>query len=117
MEVTHHVAEQRSIALHREVARRLRAQPELLDRARKRVSGWADQGSVAPHWVRVWSELLKRPLGDVIAAITDAGQHGCDLRQTSPFAGVIDSATRWRILRDCERQRRSDEEGTPGARH
>jgi len=107
--ITHRVAEERSIALHREVARRILAQPELLDQARGRVEGWSRECSVAAHWVKAWSVLLSHSLDEVIAAITDSGETGRSLRQTSPFAGVIDSKTRWEILRQCEKERRADE--------
>ncbi len=93
------VVNERSLALHQEVARRLLARPELLERAKRRVDGWATDGSVHPHWVAVWQELLARPVTEVAAAIVEESERGVDLRQTSPFAGVLDPATRWRILR------------------
>jgi len=98
--VTHRMAEERSLALHREVARRLEERPELLEVARARVEGWLRDGSVAATWVRRWRELLSRPLDEVIAVITDEGEKARDLRQSSPFAGVVDPRTRWRILRE-----------------
>jgi hypothetical protein len=107
--ITHRVAEERSLALHREVARRLRERPELLDRARSRVESWAHDGTVAEHWVRRWRQVLACSVDEVAAAIVDPGEASRALRQTSPFAGVIDSATRWRILRDCERRRQTDD--------
>jgi hypothetical protein len=107
MGITHRVAEERSIALHTEVARRLLARPELLDRARDRVAGWSRDGSVARCWVDAWTEVLQGSLGEVVNAITDPSEQGHNLRQTSPFAGVIDAQTRWHILRRCEQQRRA----------
>ncbi len=107
--ITHRVAEERSIALHREVARRILARPELLEHARIRVEGWSEEDNVAAHWVGMWSKLLSRSLEEVIAAITDRGEAGRSLRQTSPFAGVIDAKTRWKILRQCEKERRAHE--------
>jgi hypothetical protein len=110
--ISHHVAEERSLALHREVARRLRANPELLERARERVTRWQRDGSVARLWADAWADVLGRSLDEVIEAITDAGETGRNMRQTSPFAGAIDSATRWQILRGCERDRRGRDQGS-----
>lgn len=107
--ITHRVAEERSIALHREVARRILARPELLEQARNRVDGWSRERSISAHWIKAWSVLLGHSLDEVIVAITDPGETGRSLRQTSPFAGVIDSKTRWEILRRCERERRAHE--------
>ena len=107
--ITHRVAEERSLALHREVARRILRDPGLLERARKRVERWASEGSVARCWIEEWAELLRGSVDEVAAAITDPSERGRSLRQTSPFAGAIDSETRWAILRRCERERTADD--------
>ncbi len=110
--ISHHVAEERSLALHREVAQRLCAKPELLERARERVARWQRDGSVARLWADAWADVLGQSLDEVIETITDPGEAGRSMRQTSPFAGVVDSATRWQILRDCERNRRRRDQGS-----
>jgi len=97
--VTHQLAEERSLALHREVARRLRDRPELLDTARGRVREWLDNGRVSRFWAEAWDEALNGTLDEVIVRITDPSQRARDLRQSSPFAGAIDPRVRWEILR------------------
>ena len=97
--VTHRVAEERSLALHREVARKLRERPELLEQARDRVRGWLESGSVSRFWAEAWQETLSAPLDEVIARITDPSEHARALRQSSPFAGVLEPRERWEILR------------------
>ena len=97
--VTHRLAEERSLALHREVARRLRERPELLDAARERVRSWLESGCVSQYWAEAWNDVLEGTLDDVIAVITDSSQRPRDLRQSSPFAGVLDPRKRWEILR------------------
>ncbi|HSO21295.1 MAG TPA: hypothetical protein VLT81_00225 [Chondromyces sp.] len=97
--VTHQVAEERSLALHREVARKLRERPELLEQARDRVRGWLESGSVSRFWAEAWLETLSAPLDKVIARITDPSEHARALRQSSPFAGVLEPRERWEILR------------------
>ena len=94
----HRLAETRSRALHREVARRVRERPELLDEARARVEGWLRDGSVAQPYARAWCEILSSDLGRILDAIVDPSERGRDLRQCSPFAGILDARTRWRIL-------------------
>ena len=95
----HRLAEQRSLALHAEVARRLRERPELLDAARARVAGWLRDATVHPHYAGAWRELLDQPLESVCEQILGDDQRLRDLRQCTPFAGVIDPRTRWRIHR------------------
>ncbi len=106
--VTHAVAEARSLALHREVARLLRERPQLLDKARARVRRWQESGGVNAAWAEAWSEVLSRPLDEVVAVLGDPGRRACDLRQASPFAGALDPRARWVILR-----RLREEAGTP----
>jgi hypothetical protein len=98
------VAEERSLEMHREVARLLRTRPELLEAARARVQGWLQDGSVSRFYASAWAELLVRPLDELISALLDAGENARALRQTSPFAGALDARTRWRIHREVGRR-------------
>lgn len=94
----HRVAEARSLALHREVARRLRERPELLDEVRARVESWLRDGTVALPYAQSWREILERSLDHILEALVDPSERGRDLRQCTPFAGILDPRTRWRIL-------------------
>lgn len=102
--VTHRLSEERSLALHREVARQLRVNPELLETARNRVRDWLETGFVSRVWAEAWNDALKGSLDDVIARITDPSERARDLRQTSPFAGAIDPRLRWRVLRQLKQR-------------
>ena len=92
---------ERSLALHREVAERLRRDPELLAAARERVERWLTDGSVHGAWAKAWRSILDAGLDRVIEVLTDASPAAHDLRQVSPFAGALDPRTRWTILRAC----------------
>ena len=91
---------ERSRALHAAVAERLRANPELVAIARTRVQTWLDDGSVARPYAEAWRVLLARSLGDTTRALCEESDRMHDLRQVSPFAGVLDPRTRWRIHRE-----------------
>ncbi len=92
---------ERSLALHREVAERLRRDPELLEAARERVERWLAEGSVHEKWAESWRSVIDAGLEAVIEVLTDTDPAAHDLRQVSPFAGVLDPRTRWTILRAC----------------
>jgi hypothetical protein len=92
---------ERSLALHREVATRLRRDPELLEAALERVARWLSDGSVHEAWAEAWKSILDAGLERVTEALTDTAPGAHDLRQVSPFAGVLDPRTRWKILRAC----------------
>jgi hypothetical protein len=97
----HRLAEERSLALHAEVARRLREDPALLARARARVEAWlADGGPTHPRYAAAWRDLLAADVDDVCATIVDGSERMRALRQCTPFAGVVDPRTRWRIWRE-----------------
>jgi hypothetical protein len=96
----HELAEERSLAIHREVAARLQADPGLLAIARARVEGWLADASVHPFYARAWNELLSGRVERLLEALTDPSETARALRQCSPFAGVVDPRTRWRIWHD-----------------
>ena len=52
-----------------------------------------------------WREILARPARDVALFLEDPGDRARQLRQTSPFAGVLDPRTRWAIWRQARRGR------------
>lgn len=59
---------------------------------------------MAARWTREWLEVLDRPHQEIAAVLTDPGEHSRQLRQTSPFAGVLDAKTRWEIWRSVGKQ-------------
>ena len=94
---------ERSLALHAEVAERIRSDPTLLERTKRRVRGWLDGGSVAGPYAHAWNAILERPLEEVLHKLVERSEEAHDLRQVSPFAGIIDPRTRWRILKAVRR--------------
>lgn len=99
----HSVAEDASLALHGAVAERIRADPSLVGRARRRVEDWLRDGTVASLYAEAWREILARPADEVARFLEDPGERARQLRQTSPFAGVLDPRTRWAVWRRARR--------------
>jgi hypothetical protein len=103
----HQIAEERSLAYHRAIADRLAGDPAILDRARVRVRGWLG-ARPGTHIATSWAEVLDRPIPEIIAFLTDTGERARELRQSTPFAGVLDPRERWRLWREAgERARAS----------
>jgi hypothetical protein len=103
----HAVAEETSLALHTAVAERIRADPSLVERAKRRVEDWLRDGTVAGAYAEAWREILARPASDVALFLEDTGERARQLRQTSPFAGALDPRTRWAVWRKARRGRAS----------
>ena len=96
----HRLGEARSIELHRAVAAMLRREPARVAKARERVRRWRAEGSVPLPYVEAWERHLEGPLKALCAAMVDEREWARALRQVTPFAGFVDSRTRWRIWRE-----------------
>src|SRR3954471_4166749 len=95
----HRTAELRSIEIHRLVAERLN--DALLAGAHKRVEGWLadDAGTVPRVYASAWLELLLGPRVELQDALVEDSQRMRDLRQNTPFAGVLADEERLAIIR------------------
>jgi hypothetical protein len=104
----HRTAERRSLAYHGAIAERLARDPAILERARARVAAWNASRSVHPKWIAAWDELLARPVGTICDKLREPTEHMAALRQVTPFAGVLDSRTRWALWRSVPRMVQPD---------
>jgi hypothetical protein len=104
----HKLALERSLAFHREIARRLVADPAVLERARLRVKDWLAQTPDRPY-AGAWSKVLAGDVESVAAFLVDRNELAEELRQSSPFAGVLDPRERWAIWRQT-RERVAEEQ-------
>ena len=105
----HQRIEQRSLALHRAIADKLREDPKLVEVARENLDRWSKQnGRSQPYW-DAWRELLNRPIEGVLTAIVEDSERMTALRQATPFAGILAPAERWAIYARFE----SSRAGTP----
>ena len=98
--------DRRSLMLHHHIARRLRADPEGVLAIAKANADlmWKGQHGARPL-LDEWRAILSRPTAQIVAAMTDPGVHARDLRQVTPFAGVLTTAERTRAysrFRDIE---------------
>lgn len=92
----HDRATARSRAYHRAVAQRLRR--PMVDEARHVLYRWRRQGRIDERWAARWEEILSRPVSDVRSALVEDSQEADDLRQNSPFAGMLSEPERRRIV-------------------
>ena len=78
------------LIMHRLVARRLKAEPQLVDHARMLLRKWkaARSGPSSRDWVEAWESVLQQPIEQIRAEIIRRGERADWLRVTSPFALV-----------------------------
>lgn len=90
--------DERSLALHRMLCDRLRADPGLLARARSTLTRWAVTDGA--RFDRRWEALLASDDPDpIITAATDPSEAGDALRQSSPLVCLLEPRERWRWLK------------------
>ena len=93
--------EEKSLSIHRQIAARLLQDPATtLEKARFNLTRLrsADRGHGA-RWLDEWDALLDRPTDQIVTAMLARTQQGIDLRQMTPFAGVLSDAERRKALR------------------
>jgi hypothetical protein len=93
--MSHARIDARSLAMHRAIAEKLRARPELIGIARANLERWSAGRS--QKYFDAWREILTRPLPEVLELIVEDTEWMTAMRQTSPFAGVLDPRERWAI--------------------
>ncbi|MDW8469743.1 MAG: hypothetical protein RML56_12995 [Burkholderiales bacterium] len=92
------MAEARSLALHVLAARRIAAEPALLERARATLARWIEgRRDRLPAALAEWQALLARPWPEVLARATALDEEGVRLRQSSPLATLLSPAERRRV--------------------
>jgi hypothetical protein len=96
----HRLAEERSVAYHRVIAARLREQPEILQEARQRVDGWLAASGQPPWRATRWAAILDLEPATIETFLTERSEQADELRQSSPFAGVLSPRERWQIWRE-----------------
>jgi hypothetical protein len=92
----HRTSERRGLALHEVIAERL--DDGTIEEARQRVDRLHGDGHLHPRYAARWRELLARPIPEIAAAVLADDQGGRDLRQNSPFAGVLNEQERRLII-------------------
>ena len=92
----HKRIEERSLMLHREIARRVRENPDLVDRARRNLTRWIRSHGIIPPWKR-WRAILRGPLPEILAALESRSESARELRQSSLFCGILSPAERWHV--------------------
>jgi hypothetical protein len=94
----HRGAELRSLAYHRALARRLRR--PMVDEARHVLWKWRDQGRIDSRYAEQWDDVLRRPVAEIREVLGEDSQQARDLRQNSPFAGMLSEPERRKIMQD-----------------
>lgn len=92
--------ERRSLLLHAAIAERLRAQPEpIVARARASLMRMHALHPGARPLLDEWRVFLRRPVDALVAVLLDPSPWGRELRQVTPFTGVLSARERAAVYR------------------
>jgi transposase-like protein len=83
------------------VAAHLARDPErVLTRARKNLERFSEihSGSTVQHWLRRWQNVLAQGPEVVMETLTSSAPEAAELRQNSPFPGVLPETERRDVL-------------------
>jgi hypothetical protein len=94
--MSHSDADRRALAYHQAVGRRLTR--AMIEEALHRVWKWREEGKLDPRYAAEWERVLRGPIRSVRRAITEDNPRGRDLRQNSPFPGMLSEPERRRVL-------------------
>jgi hypothetical protein len=106
---SHAFLDEFTLAYHRAVVERLRAEPEtVMERARRNLNRWTAGdafGAGERTSLEEWREILgEADVDHLIEIITDTSDEGQRLRSSSPFVGALSPEERLEILAACEQR-------------
>lgn len=93
----------RQLWMHQAMLTHLLTHPEeVMDLARKNIDRWQPMhrtdGKTA-EYLHAWKKVLDDGLGATVEMMTSTSPRACELRQNSPFAGVLNQEERVQALR------------------
>jgi hypothetical protein len=91
--------DRRSIVLHHAIAQRLLAEPErVVALARRNLKRMIESGAGGAQLLEEWRIALERPVAALVPLLTDPAPWARELRQVTPFAGVLSASERAEAL-------------------
>ncbi|ATG53107.1 excisionase [Brachybacterium vulturis] len=94
--------QEKSLWLHRALLGPLMIDPStVLDQAQQNIERWLPKhraDGMAAGYLRQWKQILDSGVDDVVAVLVGTDEHSSELRQNSPFAGVLPEDDRRRVL-------------------
>lgn len=96
---SHQQLDRRSLEMHRLIAAKIRAEPELFVIASRNIERWSHTATRSRAYLDEWSRILSAGMAAALAFATEDSEHATELRQSTPFAGVLSAQERWEFLK------------------
>ena len=96
----HSDLDERSLALHRLAAARLRRDPAAFEHARQTLARWRQSADVRVQpYLAAWEAIMEKGQESTIDAMLEESERAAALRQASPFAGLLTHTERFAVLK------------------
>ena len=89
------------------IAEKIERHPELLDLPLANIERWLQRGHSAPHRLEQWRGIIANAAANaegmnrLLSILRDRGEESTHLRSFSPFAGILTTEERRRIIEQC----------------
>ena len=90
----HRHLDERSLALHQLIAKKVLADPALLDKARENLARWQQMEDSPKLALAEWEQILSGSTEQIVQFPTERSERATRLNQSSPFAGILSEAER-----------------------
>ncbi len=103
--------ERQSLWLHAAVAGHLATDPSgTIGRARQNLEllGRVHPSGMSAHWLSAWGSVIDSGPDEILQTLTSSSPQAVELRQNSPFAGVLADAERQSVLAAFRNSERPD---------
>lgn len=96
----HEDIDRRSFEMASRIVERIDEDPDRngLQNARLVCKRWYDSNPQPA--IAKWMQLLERDWQDIRAVLLDESERGREMRQNSPFCGILSSEERWEVYRE-----------------
>lgn len=99
----HRMIDERSLAFDRLIAAKLRENPTLIDKARSNLTRWMETADTSAQPVlQQWQALVDGPMDLVLETLEGTDERAVQLRQSSPFCGILSTEERTRIIQEFQ---------------
>ena len=93
---------EKSLRLHQALIADLLVDPDaVIDKARSNIARWLPQqraDGMTAKYLHEWEKILDAGLDRIVEALTSTDEKSCELRENSPFAGVLSQERRAKVL-------------------
>lgn len=97
--------DRRSLAYHHAIAKIVRCNPlTTVQRAKRTLARLHKDHPHAAELLDQWQTWLDLPIDELIARMLDPGMMARDMRQITPFAGVLSARERLRVLKRFQKE-------------